>query len=156
MSPEQNRRYWAEFNAAAKVLQSHGYSTAECEDWRAETTLKACGRAVSSRDLTNRDLDMMLAHFRAVTDPDDLDGQLRQEAAERARLIRGIEKDSLGDAWLRAVLVDIYGLMEPGAWRTLPPAELLKLRRRCANARRRTVPRALSESAAAEFRSHLE
>ena len=47
--------------------------------------LRTIGRACSSKDFTQRDLDAMLAAFLAETKPDDLNAQLKQLDQPEAR-----------------------------------------------------------------------
>ena len=136
MTAKQNTLYWVEWNKTRAILTVNGYTQLETEEWRREATTKACGKYKSSRDLTNRDLDLVLSHFRAVSRPDDLDEQIRLTEAEDERLRQGIRQDSPGDEWLSTITRAIYGHTRPNQWEELPTKELLKLRRRCANAAR--------------------
>jgi len=130
----QQLKFWKEYGLAKAVLMTTGgYSATEAEDWRRETTAQALGKHKKPADMTNRDLDMMLAHFRGIHSPDDFDGQMQLENAERHRLLRGIQADAPNAEWLAAVCRDIYG---HGNHDALPTPDLLKLRRRCANAKR--------------------
>lgn len=52
---------------------------------RDELTVRALGKRVSVKDFTNADFDRVLAVFRAVSRPADVDGQLRQQGQARAR-----------------------------------------------------------------------
>jgi|GEM_PF-3833565 len=64
------RLYWPEWNKAAKVLVSTGcHSKAEAEEVRKEIHLAITGSECSSKDLTNRQLDSVLARFRAISQP---------------------------------------------------------------------------------------
>ena len=134
LSKSQMALYWREWKAAKTVLMaSNGYSDHEAEDWRRETTATALTRHKKPAEMSNRDMDMMLSYFRGVSAPDDFAGQMRLEAAERTRLITGIETDSSGPAWLSSICRSIYGT---DVLEDLATADLLKLRRRCANAAR--------------------
>lgn len=136
MTAKQTALYWRAWNTTRAILTRTGYTLLETEEWRRDVTTKACGKYKSSRDLTNRDLDMVLTHFRAVSQPDDLDEQIRLTDAEDERLRQGIRQDSPGDEWLLTITRSIYGHTRPNQWEELPTRELLKLRRRCANAAR--------------------
>lgn len=52
---------------------------------------RALGSDKSSKAFTNRDLDLVLAEFRALTDPDSVDAQLRQIEQPRTRLLWKID-----------------------------------------------------------------
>ncbi len=76
MSPKQTKLYWREWAAVRRV---------DPQADRRALTVRALGVAKSSKDFTNADLDRVLAVFRAVSRPADVDGQLRQQAQARQR-----------------------------------------------------------------------
>jgi len=76
MSPKQTQLYWREWAAVRR---------ADPQADRQALTVRALGRARSSKEFSNADLDKVLAVFRAVSRPADVDGQLRQQGQARAR-----------------------------------------------------------------------
>jgi hypothetical protein len=64
-------KYWPAWRAAEKVLISAGHSKAETEEIRKEIHTAVTGSACSSKDLTNRLLDRVLAKFAAISAPSD-------------------------------------------------------------------------------------
>jgi hypothetical protein len=76
MTEKQTRMYWRAWAAVRR---------ADPEADRQALTVQALGRLRSSKDLTNAELDRVLAAFRAVSHPDDVDGQLRPQEQAQAR-----------------------------------------------------------------------
>jgi len=89
MTAAQTKLYWREWAKARRTLISHGYDTSEVNDQRRELTIQALGApvgtTVSSKDLTNRQLDKVLGAFRAVSRPADLNAQINAEYQPRGR-----------------------------------------------------------------------
>lgn len=77
MTPKQTQLYWREWAAVRR---------ANPEADRKALHLQALGVEKSSKDFDNRDLDAVLAVFRAISDPGNVGKQLRQQAQERHRL----------------------------------------------------------------------
>jgi hypothetical protein len=77
MTPKQTSLYWREW-AAVRAAQPDAD--------RHDLHHQALGAPKSSKEFTNRDLDLVLGVFRAISDPGSLKPQLRQENQERARL----------------------------------------------------------------------
>lgn len=69
MTKAQRTLYWREFSAVKRV-----YPEADRHDLH----VQALGQDKSSNDLGNADLDKVLAVFRAISRPSDLDGQVQQ------------------------------------------------------------------------------
>lgn len=61
--------YWPTWRAAEKILRAHGYTKEEAEEKRQEIHMQVTGSACSSKDLTNRTLDAVLAIFLAIAQP---------------------------------------------------------------------------------------
>lgn len=78
MTKAQRTLYWREFAAVKRV-----YPEADRHDLH----VQALGADKSSNDLGNADLDKVLAVFRAISRPSDLDGQVHQaeQPLRRAR-----------------------------------------------------------------------
>ena len=89
MTAAQTKLYWREWAKARRTLISHGYDASEVNDQRRELTVQALGArvgtTVSSKDLTNRQLDKVLGAFRAVSRPADLNAQLNAQEQPRKR-----------------------------------------------------------------------
>lgn len=79
---KQKAWYWREWSAAVKAAKAAGLPPPD----RHAITKQAIGREKSMLDLDNRELDLVIAAFRAISDPDNLDAQLRQQMQPRIRL----------------------------------------------------------------------
>ncbi|MBX3732622.1 MAG: hypothetical protein KF791_08515 [Verrucomicrobiae bacterium] len=77
MTPKQTQLYWREWAAVRRADPSAD---------RHEIQARAIGCTRSSKLLTNRDLDLVLGAFRAISDPGSLGPQLRAQNQVRARL----------------------------------------------------------------------
>lgn len=102
MTPKQTQLYWREWSKAKKALESAmdpsgktRLSAIEAEQRRHEIALEACGKQ-STKDFTNKDLDKVLAAFRALSDPANLNAQLAQQEMPRRRMVYGIQDIILG------------------------------------------------------------
>ena len=73
--------YWPAWNAAAKALRGAHATKEDAEEVRRETHRQVTGRDCSSKDLTNRELDQVLARFRAISNP--LDGRYQARQADQ-------------------------------------------------------------------------
>jgi len=102
VTPLQRSLYWREFQAAwlahASTLQPFNPSTGPDlstkiakDKFRHELHIRALGRDKSSSSFTNADLDRVLAVFRAISQPANLNAQLRQQHQARTRLLKKIE-----------------------------------------------------------------
>lgn len=95
MTPKQRTLYWRTWAAAKRALSRLGYDTAEADAMRADLTIQALGKQVSSKALTNAQFDLVLAAFRAVSDPGDLDAQLRAMLQPRDRILWSLRHNHL-------------------------------------------------------------
>lgn len=77
MTPKQTSLYWREWGNVRRVLIAAGRIPAEADAQRHRIHIEQLGRDVSSKRLTNAQLDAVLAGFRAYSRPDDLMAQLR-------------------------------------------------------------------------------
>lgn len=77
MTQRQKFLYFREWRAVQKVDPGAD---------RHALHVRALGHDRSSKDLTNQDLDKVLAVFRAISDPGNLGAQLRAQAGSRSRL----------------------------------------------------------------------
>lgn len=88
MTAGQTAMYFAEFGKLRDVLRARGWSSAKIEAHRGEITVKALGKAKSSKLFTNGDLDKVLGVIRAATAPADFDAQMRlQDMPEKRHRI---------------------------------------------------------------------
>lgn len=83
MTPKQNTLYWREWNAARKAGQLSDQDRYAIHE-------EALGQHKSSKDLTNEDLDKVLAAFRAISRPSSLNAQMRQQTMPKTRLLHRI------------------------------------------------------------------
>ncbi len=126
INPQQKALYWREWAACKDVLRRGGMSPAEAEEHRHVLHGNALGEDKSSKDFSDRDLDLVLGAFRAVSRPDDLGAQLKAQDGPRRRLLEGIRRLAQGnEAYIDEVMVDIYPSRD---WRRLDDTELMKLR----------------------------
>lgn len=91
MTKKQTFLYWREWSAVREV---------QPEADRHALHVAALGRDKSHKDFTNQDFDKVLAGFRAISRPADLDAQLRQADQSRRRIITSIREleRELGEA----------------------------------------------------------
>ena len=66
-----NSVYWPHWRAAEEVLIRAGFSKAEAEEKRKDIHTAVVGVPCSSKDLTDRTLDAVLAKFAAISAPAD-------------------------------------------------------------------------------------
>lgn len=78
MNAAQQKKYFFEWGRARAWYLARGFSPAAADAKRHELHVKALGRAKSSKDFSNADLDKVLAVFKAVHDGGNLDAQLQQ------------------------------------------------------------------------------
>lgn len=78
MTPKQQKLYWREWSAARKADPAAD---------RHALHAQALGHDQSHKDFSNRDLDKVLAQFRAKSRPDDLSAQIRPHVQPRRRLL---------------------------------------------------------------------
>lgn len=131
MTAKQKSLYWRQWAAVRKVLiDMGGYSTADADAERHRIAAEALGCAKSSTAFTNRDLDVVLDHFRAylVLPQGPTTGPSREVSQPRNRLIWGIQQTGLGDPYIAAISKDQFGQED---WRALPENQLVALRWTC-------------------------
>ena len=87
MTSSQKSLYFREFGAARRACLEAGAPDPD----RHALHVRALGTDVSSRALTNRQLDAVLAVFRAISAGDNLNAQLRQQIQPRIRLLWKIQ-----------------------------------------------------------------
>ena len=141
MTANQKALYFRTWSAVRKVLiELGGYSVADADAERSKIAAEALGSAKSSTAFTNTDLDQVLDAFRAylVLPEGPTTGPSRADFQPKNRLIWGIEKTGLDDAYIGAIALDQF---RSAAWRSLTEPQLVALRWTCiarARAKRRS------------------
>jgi hypothetical protein len=113
MTAAQNRLYWREWSAVRKAFPDAD---------RHEVTTRALGQAKSHLSFTERDFDLVLGAFRAMSKP-DLNGQLRQDNGDVRRMMHRIHETQqmLGvyvedvAGYVSTVLADKFGVPVGGS-----------------------------------------
>jgi len=128
MSPKQTALYWRSFGQVKKARPDAD---------RAEITRQALGYHKSSKELTDREFDLVLQAFWAIAKPDQIAPQVRQINGDRRRLLWRISETirCLGlyledpDAYLGSIMAGKYGFREgdPRDMEDLKDPELLQL-----------------------------
>lgn len=80
MTKSQIGKYWREWAAVKRKLGDEA-----TDELRHELHSKALGRDMSSQQFTNKDFDLVLAEFRVLSRPADLNSQLAQMNQHRKR-----------------------------------------------------------------------
>ena len=104
MTPAQNKLYFREWGRVRSVCKQQGFPIPDRHDLH----VKALGLDRSHLDFTNEDLDQVLAEFRAISQPDNLAAQLRQQDQPRRRLLYSIMRLADEPYW-RAIARDKFG-----------------------------------------------
>ncbi len=104
MTPSQNSLYFREWGRVRAACKQQGFPVPN----RHTLHVKALGHDKSSKHFTNDDLDLVLAEFRAISQPDSLAAQLRQQAQPRIRLLYSIRRLAPEPYW-RAIARDKFG-----------------------------------------------
>jgi hypothetical protein len=94
LSRNQNALYWREWSAAKRALMPGRETWTKDEETnrRHELHIQALGEEKSHVDFSNDDFDKVLAAFRAVSRPGDLNAQLHALNGQRKRLMFGIRR----------------------------------------------------------------
>ena len=104
MTPLQNSLYFREWGRVRALCKAQGLPIPE----RHNLHVKALGQDKSHLDFSNEDFDRVLAEFRAVSQPDDLAAQLRQQDMPRRRLLYSIMRLA-PEAYWRSIAQDKFG-----------------------------------------------
>ena len=113
MTDKQTKYYWRAWAAAHRADPAAD---------RHELTLRALGKTVSSKDLTNREFDRVLAAFAAVSNPDSVNAQMRQSSMPRTRALHTIRKAPA--EYVQALCADRFGTRN---YESLSDPELMQL-----------------------------
>ena len=104
MTARQTSLYFREWGNVRATCQRNGFP----EPDRHALHVKALGCDKSSKDFTNADLDRVLAEFLAISRPDSLSPQLRQQDQPRIRILYSIRKLAPEPYW-QAIARDKFG-----------------------------------------------
>ena len=104
MTPAQNKLYFREWGRVRSVCKQQGFPIPDRHDLH----VKALGLDRSHLDFTNEALAQVLAEFRAISQPDNLAAQLRQQDQPRRRLLYSIMRLADEPYW-RAIARDKFG-----------------------------------------------
>ena len=104
MTTSQNNLYFREWGRVRAVCKQQGFPVPD----RHSIHVKALGQDKSHLDFTNDDFDRVLAEFRALSQPDNLAAQLRQQDMPRRRLLYSIRRLADEPYW-RAIAQDKFG-----------------------------------------------
>ena len=101
MTALQNSLYFREWGRVRAACKLHGFPVPD----RHSLHVKALGQDKSHLVFTNDDFDLVLAEFRALSQPDNLAAQLRQQDMPRRRLLYSIWRLAPEPYW-RAIAQD--------------------------------------------------
>jgi hypothetical protein len=104
MTALQNSLYFREWGRVRAACKQQGFPVPD----RHSLHVKALGQDKSHLDFTNGDFDLILAEFRALSQPDNLAAQLRQQDMPRRRLLYSIMRLAAESYW-RAIARDRFG-----------------------------------------------
>ena len=104
MTALQNSLYFREWGRVRTACKQQGFPIPD----RHSLHVKALGQDKSHLDFTNDDFDRVLAEFRAISQPDNLAAQLRQQEQPRRRLLYSICRMAPEPYW-RAIARDKFG-----------------------------------------------
>jgi len=104
MTALQNSLYFREWGRVRAACKQQGFPVPD----RHSLHVKALGQDKSHLDFTNEDFDLVLAEFRALSQPDNLAAQIRQLDMPRRRLLYSIRRLAAESYW-RAIARDKFG-----------------------------------------------
>lgn len=104
MTSLQNSFYFREWSRVRAACKRQDFPVPD----RHSLHVKALGQDKSHLDFTNADFDLVLAEFRALSQPDNLAAQLRQQDMPRRRLLYSIRRLAAEPYW-RAIAQDKFG-----------------------------------------------
>lgn len=134
MTPKQQSLYWREWGNVRRALVAAGRTPAEADAQRHRIHIEQLGRDVSSKRLTNAQLDAVLAGFRAYSRPDDLMAQLRlidqpeeRLAAYKRRAVELAERCGVEEHGVEAYLDTLARRICTRTWATVTETDAAKL-----------------------------
>ena len=104
MTALQNSLYFREWSRVQAACKQQGFPVPD----RHSLHVKALGQDKSHLDFKNADFDLVLAEFRALSQPANLAAQLRQQDMPRIRLLYSI-RHLASEAYWRAIAEDKFG-----------------------------------------------
>ena len=104
MTALQNSLYFREWGRVRAACKEQGFPVPD----RHSLHVKALGQDKSHLDFSNEDFDLVLAEFRALSQPDNLAAQLRQQDMPRRRLLYSIRRLAAEPYW-RSIAQDKFG-----------------------------------------------
>src|ERR1041385_6065139 len=110
LTRNQNALYWREWSAAKRVLMPGRDTWTKDEETtrRHELHIQALGDEKSHVDFNNDDFDKVLAAFRAISQPGNLNAQLHALNGQRKRLLFGIRNLArsigAGEAYVQGII----------------------------------------------------
>jgi hypothetical protein len=102
MSPKQQGWYWREWAAVRRAMPD-----ADRHAFHA----RALGKDKSSKLLTNKDFDLVMAEFWKVTHPESLNKQMRQQDQTRNRAMFTVR--SFPELYVARICMSKYGTRDP-------------------------------------------
>lgn len=126
MTPRQKSAYWRRWGQIRKLLIEQGeFSREDADAERHEITRSALGTDKSSKDFTNRDLDVIFDHMDKylVLLEGPKSGPSRAESQPINRLIYAIESLGLPEPYLQAIARDQFKTSD---WRALTERQLTR------------------------------
>jgi hypothetical protein len=120
MTALQNSLYFREWGRVRAACKQQGFPVPD----RHALHVKALRHDKSHLAFTNDDFDLVLAEFRALSQPDNLVAQLRQQDMPRRRLLYSIRRLADEPCW-RAIARDKFGTEDESR---LDLAQLTQLR----------------------------
>ncbi len=142
MNPKLLKKYWAMWrDVKAKLMAGGAMTSTEADAMRDEMCLKALGRVISSKDMTDDQCGDVLKEFQLILQPDNIDAHLADtttEGRKRAQCIWSIEREEKHPGYAQGICQDLHHRRD---WKNLPYDHLLQLRRRIGNdAKGYTIP----------------
>ena len=104
MTSLQNSLYFREWGRVRTGCKQQGFPVPD----RHALHVKALGQDKSHLAFTNDDFDLVLAEFRALSQPDNLAAQLHQQNMPRLRLLYSIRRLAAEPYW-RSIARDKFG-----------------------------------------------
>lgn len=104
ITPKQNRWYWQEWGKAHRTdpgLDRH------------DAHISALGYDKSHKAFTNEEFDLVIAEFLAISEPENLDAQIRLLKQPKTRLIYKITRMA-PEAYIRELLLDRWKTSDIG------------------------------------------
>lgn len=112
MTIPQIRKYWREWSF---VRREDAFAD------RHKLHIKALGKDKSHKEFTNKEFDAVLAVFRAVYRPDDLNDQINLADMERTRTLYAIRRCGFPEEYMSKIVRERFGAYD---WQALHLDEL--------------------------------